>query len=163
MKNMTKILPCRFNQSFGPFNTLTVHQWSYTGLFRHLSNPISSSLKFQKEITSEGHPFFQSIPNFMYISEMRQKTQKIFFNLEIMGFELVALNTHFYWEIILFIGYHMLTNSLKISDTTKTEPFEPVFCLSDQKLWQKHCRADLTCLSDSFTSWPSISFLTRGF
>ena len=27
----------------------------------------------------------------------------------------------------------MLTNSLKISDTTKTEPFQPIFFKSDQK------------------------------
>ena len=38
-KNMTKILPSRFNQFFGPFNMLTVYKCSDTGLFRHLSNP----------------------------------------------------------------------------------------------------------------------------
>ena len=34
-KNMAKLLPCRF-QCFVPFNILTVHKCSDTGLFRHL-------------------------------------------------------------------------------------------------------------------------------
>ena len=64
-KNMRKILPCRFKESFGPFNMLTVHKCSDTGLFRHLSNPAFCSLQFEKEITSEAHLFFQSIRNYM--------------------------------------------------------------------------------------------------
>ena len=35
---------------------------------------------------------------------MKQKVQKIFFDFELIAFELVALNTPFYWERILFIG-----------------------------------------------------------
>ena len=35
---MTKILPCRFKQSFGPFNMLSVHKCPDTGLFTYLSN-----------------------------------------------------------------------------------------------------------------------------
>ena len=42
------------------------------------------------------------------------------FYFEIIAFELDALNTRFYWQRILFIGVNMLTNSLKISDSTKT-------------------------------------------
>ena len=38
----------------------------------------------------------------------------------------------------------MLTNSLKISDTTKIKFFELIFSQSDQKKkWQKYCRLDL--------------------
>ena len=37
----------------------------------------------------------------------------------------------------------MLTNSLKISDTTKTEFFELIFFQSDQKILQNYCRAEL--------------------
>ena len=40
----------------------------------------------------------------MYIPEMQQKTQKIFFDFQIIAFELVALDTSFYWERILVIG-----------------------------------------------------------
>ena len=35
---------------------------------------------------------------------MQKKIQKISFDLEIIAFELVALNTCFYWERILVIG-----------------------------------------------------------
>ena len=36
---------------------------------------------------------------------MQKNNQKIFFDLQIIAFELVALNTRFYWERILVIGY----------------------------------------------------------
>ena len=42
----------------------------------------------------------------MYILEVQKKLPKIFFDLEIIAFELVALNTRFYWEKILVIGSH---------------------------------------------------------
>ena len=57
----------------------------------------------------------------------------------------------------------MLTNIVKISDTTKTKFFEIIFSMSDQKIWQKNCQADLSALSDLLTCSPSISDLTRGF
>ena len=37
---------------------------------------------------------------------MEKKIQKRFFHFEIIAFELVALNTRFYWENILVIGFH---------------------------------------------------------
>ena len=36
---------------------------------------------------------------------MQKKIKKIFLDLEIIAFELVALNTRFYWERMPFIGY----------------------------------------------------------
>ena len=36
---------------------------------------------------------------------MQQKIEKIFFDFEIIGFELVALDTRFYWEGTLVIWY----------------------------------------------------------
>ena len=65
IKNMSKILPCSFEQCFGPFDMLTVYKCSDTGLLRHLSNADFCSLKFEKQITSEVHIFFQSVQNFM--------------------------------------------------------------------------------------------------
>ena len=35
---------------------------------------------------------------------MQQKIQKIFFDFDIISFELIALDTRFYWERILDIG-----------------------------------------------------------
>ena len=37
---------------------------------------------------------------------MEKKIEKKFFGSEIIAFELVALNTRFYWENILVIGCH---------------------------------------------------------
>ena len=75
---------------------LAVHKCSDTGIFRHLSNPAFCSLKFQKQITSEDHLHFQSIPNFLQISEVQEKILKIFFDFEIIAFELVPLDIRFY-------------------------------------------------------------------
>ena len=36
---------------------------------------------------------------------MQKKIQKINFGLEIIAFEVTALNTRFYWERILVIGF----------------------------------------------------------
>ena len=57
----------------------------------------------------------------------------------------------------------MLTNSLKISNTTKKEILELIFFESDQKIWQKHCRADLSSVLEPLRCWVSISVLTQMF
>ena len=57
----------------------------------------------------------------------------------------------------------MLTNSLKISDSTETQFFHLILFQSDQKISQKYCRADLSSLSVPLTYWLSISVLTRAF
>ena len=59
-------------------------------------------------MASEAHLLFQSIPYLMQILEMQQKIQKVFFHFEIIAFELVALNTRFYWETIPFIGWQYI-------------------------------------------------------
>ena len=46
-------------------------------------------------------------------------------------------------------GVNMLTNSLKILDTTKTNIFELKSCLSAKKIWQKYRRADKISVSDT--------------
>ena len=37
---------------------------------------------------------------------MPKEIEKFFFGFQIIAFELVALNTRFYWENILVIGFH---------------------------------------------------------
>ena len=61
------------------------------------------------------------------------------------------------------LGDNMLTKSLKISDTTKTESFEVISFQSDEKISRKYPHADLSNLSETLTCWLSISVLTRGF
>ena len=69
---------------------------------------------------------------------MQKKIEAMFFDLDIIAFELVALNTRFYWERILVIGCQYVKKLyLKISDTTKNEFFELICIESDQKIWQK--------------------------
>ena len=70
----------------------------------------------------------------MQISEMQKKIEKIFFDFEIIAFELVPLDTRFTEREYLSSGVNMLTNSLKTLDTTKTEFFERIFFLNDQKI-----------------------------
>ena len=57
----------------------------------------------------------------------------------------------------------MLTNSLQILHTTKTDILEVIHFQTDGKVVQKHCRVDLSSLSDPLTCWLSISVLTVDF
>ena len=56
----------------------------------------------------------------------------------------------------------MLSNSFKISHTTKTKFFELKLFQTDQKIRQNCCRVDLESVLDPFTSLLSICVLTRG-
>ena len=94
---------------------------------------------------------------------MQKKIEKLFFSYDIITFELVALNTRFYWERMLVIGCQYVNKQSQISDTTKTEFLELIFFHSNKKIWQKYCCADLCIVSDRFTCWLCISVLRRGF
>ena len=151
-KNQRKILLCRFKQCFGAFNMFTAHKCFDTGLFKHLSNPAFCSLTFHKKMNSESHLFFQIIQNFMQIWEMQREIEKIFFDFQIIAFELVALNTRFYTQReYILSSVHMFTNSLKILDTAKTEFTKLIFFHIDKKMRQKHCLADLSSVSFPLT------------
>ena len=93
---------------------------------------------------------------------MQENIQKIFFDFEIISFELVALDTLFYWQRILVIECQYV-NSLNISDTTKMEYFELILFLNAQKIWQKYWRENLRSVWDLLTCWLSISVLTWRF
>ena len=150
---MTKKVPCRFKQSFGPFTMFTVHKCFNTRLFKRLSNRAICSL----------HLFFPGIPNFKHLLVMQKKSEQIFFDFEVIAFELLALDNRYYWERILVWGVNILTNSFKISDTTKIEYLELISFHNNQRIWQKYCHAHLSNLSDPLTCWLCISVLTRGF
>ena len=55
----------------------------------------------------------------------------------------------------------MLTNSLKILVTTKSEFIELKFFQSDQKIWQNYYHKDLGSVLDVLTWWLSVSVLGR--
>ena len=64
---------------------------------------------------------------------MEKKVEKIFFDFQIVTFELVALSTCSYCQRYFSSGVNMLTNSLKVTDTMKLEFFELVSIQSDWK------------------------------
>ena len=68
---------------------------------------------------------------------MQQKTKKTYFTFEIIASQLVTLDSRFYWRTYLWSGVNMLTNSLKISYTTKTKFFELTTFQNKQKIWEK--------------------------
>ena len=92
---------------------------------------------------------FESIQNFMYITEMQKKIQKIFFHFEIIAFELIALA--FTERIYLLSGVTILTKSLTISDTSKNELMGLIFFEFHQTISKRHCCADLSSVSKSLT------------
>ena len=44
---------------------------------------------------------------------MDKKIEKRFFDFEIIAFELVALNTRFYWDRILFTGFQYVNKQFE--------------------------------------------------
>ena len=77
--------------------------------------------------------FFKMFKIWRRFQKFWKKLRKFFFVFELIPFELVPLNTHFYREReYLSSGVHMLSKSLKISDTTKTKFFEQKLLQSDQ-------------------------------
>ena len=63
----------------------------------------------------------------------------------------------------LSLCVNMLTHSLKITYTTKTDFFGLIFFDTDQKTRQKYCRADLRSLSYTLTCLLFISVLAPVF
>ena len=70
--------------------------------------------------------------------ETQKKIQQIFFDFEIIAFELVALNNLAFTEReYLSSGLNLLTNRLKISETSKNEFLELTFFHRVKKIWLK--------------------------
>ena len=67
---------------------------SETALFRESSNQDFHSPQFRKYISYDNQLFFQNVKNLMYIREMVQKSQKIFFVFQIIASQLVVANSH---------------------------------------------------------------------
>ena len=63
-----------------------------TGLFGHISRHVFPSAQFRKEITYEGHLFFENVLNLMQISKMQEAIDKKVFVFEIIASKFVALN-----------------------------------------------------------------------
>ena len=79
---------------------------------------------------------------------MQMKIEKSLCGFCISAFELVALTLAFTERIHLLSGVNMVRKSLKISYTSKKMFMGPILFESDQKISQKHCRTDLSSVSD---------------
>ena len=99
----------------------------------------------------------------MYTSEIDKKFKKTFWVFEIIAFELVALNTHFYWQRILVTGVQYVKKKSQDFRYFQDRILGSEFFLNDQKIWQNYCRADFSIVSDPLTWSLSISILTGGF
>ena len=89
---MVTVLLSRSQQCLNPFTIFPVKETFETGLLRHISNNVFRSALFWKEISYEGHLFFENILNLMQISKMQEKIHKKVFVFEKIASELVALN-----------------------------------------------------------------------
>ena len=70
---MVTVLLSRSQQCLNPFTMLPVKGSFETGLFGHISSHVFRSAEFRKEISYEGHVFFENVLNLMHISKMRKK------------------------------------------------------------------------------------------
>ena len=95
---MVTVLLSRLQQCLNPFTMLPVKGSFETGLFGHLSNHVFRSAQLRKEISYEGHLFFENVLNLMQISKMQAAIDKKVFIFEIIASELVALNCLYYEE-----------------------------------------------------------------
>ena len=153
---------CLFKESFLPFNMLTVYKSSEKGLFRHLVTTFFAVYSFRK--TSPLRPIFFSKYCKVYVDSGNA----------VKNWE----HTFSFWDKCIWIGFvryslllrkntshcvNMLTNSVTISHTTKTDLFGMLPFRIDQRIWEKYFLADLSNNLDLLTRWLSISFLTRGF
>ena len=89
---MVTVLLSSSQHCLNPFTMLPVKGSFETGLFGHISSHVFRSAYFQKEISYEGHLFFENVLNLMQISKMQKKMDKKLFVFEIIASELVALN-----------------------------------------------------------------------
>ena len=90
---MVKLVSFRFLHCFIPFTRLLVEGSPETRLFRHLSNNVFWNPSFQKYTSNEGHLFFESVENFIYISKMnKKKMEKNLFHFLSIASQLAALN-----------------------------------------------------------------------
>ena len=62
-----------------------------------------------------------------------EKIKKIFFDFEIITFELVSLKTRFYWKRILLIASQYANKQSQVSHTTTTEFVELISFPNDRK------------------------------
>ena len=128
---MRKILPCSFKNWFGPFNKLFVNNCPDTWLSRHISNRACGAYSLTKKSPLRLILFFKVFSIWCSFQKRRKKFRKYFSISRKLHLNWLRKTLAFTKTEHLLSGVNMLTNSLKISDTAKTEFFEQIFFQSD--------------------------------
>ena len=92
---MPKVLLFRFEQCLGPFIMMLFKGFSETGLFRYLSNHGFLSPAFRKDISYEGHLYFENFQFLLIFQKFREKVEKTFSLEEIIASQLPVSNCLF--------------------------------------------------------------------
>ena len=163
MKNIIRVLLCRFQHCLGAFDAFPVEGCSETRLFTHLSNYVFRSPQFRKYISYEGHLFVSKCFKFDVDLRNAEKNGELFFPF-LSSWNWIGCSKFSVLGIeILPSAVNVVTNSLRISDITKRDNFELNFLQIDDKLWYKCSCSDFSSVSHSLTSWLSKDVLKRGF
>ena len=78
----------------------------------------------------------------MYIPEIQKQIEEIFFDFEVIAFQLVSVNPRFYWERILVIGCDYVNKQSQNYTYYKNQFLELIFFQRNQIIWEKYCRGD---------------------
>ena len=132
---MVKVLSSRLQQCLGSFTMLLVERSSETGRFTHLSNHVFERPQFRKYIGYEGHLFFwKCTKSNVDLGNAEKNSEKVFRfwdNWMWIGSLKFSLLRREY----LSSAVNVLTNSLKLLYSTKTEFFRLNYLNSDQEIW----------------------------
>ena len=118
-----------------------------------------------ESIISEGNRifFFRVLQILFIFRKWRERFRKIVLILRSEHLNWLRQTLAFTETEYLASVVHILRNSLRSRDTTKTEILGLIYFKSDKKIWQKYSRADLSSLLDPLKCSLLISFLTWGF
>ena len=94
---------------------------------------------------------------------MQEKILKIFLYFEVILFELVLLETRFYWERILVIGYQYTNKQSQDFRYYENRTFWADFLYEWSKNMKKILPFRFGLVSDPLTCWLFITVATRGF
>ena len=94
---------------------------------------------------------------------MQKKIQKMFFDCDIIAFELVALNTSSYWENISVIGSHYANKESQDFRYSQKSVYGGDFLGEWSKIIPKTLSDRFKQFFGPLTCWLSISVLIRIF
>ena len=122
----------RLQHFLNPFTMLPVKGSFETGLIGHISSHVFRSVWFRKEISYEGHLFFENVLNLMQISEISQKNSEKAFCFSDNCVRIGCVKFSLLRREYLSSAVNVLTNSYKALRLTKTDFFRLNYLPNDQ-------------------------------